>query len=116
MKNIILYTKPIIANRRLHHSKGVSFTTKLWKDTKYALTLEMRSQWHTAPHSTPLVVTLRLYFGDKRKRDIDAYLKILLDAGEGVLYENDNQIAELHVYRFFDINNPRTEIDINEII
>lgn len=48
----------------------------------------------------PLCVHVALFPPDKRKRDIDNVLKPLLDACEHAgCFENDNQIAELHIIR-----------------
>ncbi len=48
----------------------------------------------------PLTVHVSLFPPDKRKRDIDNVLKPLLDACEHAgCFENDNQIAELHIVR-----------------
>ena len=52
------------------------------------------------------------YYGDKRKRDIDAYLKILLDAMSGIVYADDSQINEMHLFKEVDVENPRTIIQI----
>ncbi len=47
-----------------------------------------------------LAVTMILRSGDKRARDIDNYCKSLLDALQHCrVYENDNQIVDLHVIR-----------------
>ena len=37
------------------------------------------------------------HFKDKRKRDIDNYLKVLLDSLKGLAFEDDDQIYELTV-------------------
>lgn len=34
-----------------------------------------------------------------RKRDLHGHLETLFDAIEGIVYQNDNQVAEIHVYR-----------------
>lgn len=52
------------------------------------------------------------YYGDNRKRDIDAYLKILLDAMSEIVYEDDSQITEMHLFKEVDIANPRTVIQV----
>lgn len=57
-------------------------------------------------------MNILLYFGDNRRRDIDAYLKILLDAMTGIVYEDDSQIDEMHVFKQVDIKSPRTVIQI----
>eukprot|EP01038_Epipyxis_sp_PR26KG_P017938 gene17938-25100_t len=38
-----------------------------------------------------------MYQNDKRKRDIDNVLKILLDAMHGIIYIDDSQIIELNI-------------------
>lgn len=52
------------------------------------------------PLDGPLTVHVALFPPDNRKRDIDNVLKPLLDACEHAgCFENDNQIAELHIVR-----------------
>lgn len=91
---------------------GRYLKSKPGREAANALTLEIQSQWKAEPRKGDLAVNVLLYFGDKRKRDIDAYLKILLDSMEGIVYENDVQIHELHVFKLYDKENPRTEISI----
>jgi Holliday junction resolvase RusA-like endonuclease len=43
---------------------------------------------------------MRLEFVFIRDRDIDSGLKVLLDALSGYCYEDDKQIADLHVSKF----------------
>ncbi len=54
-----------------------------------------------------------LYFGDRRKRDIDNFHKLSLDALTGIAYEDDCQIVELHIEKHYDKENPRIEIILN---
>jgi len=49
-------------------------------------------------------------FRPAKRGDLDNYLKVLLDSLEGVLYENDNQITEIHAFRYDDKDNPRVEL------
>jgi len=49
-------------------------------------------------------------FRPAKRGDLDNYLKVMLDALEGVLYENDNQITEIHAFRYDDKENPRVEL------
>lgn len=46
-------------------------------------------------------------FRPRKAGDLDNYLKIMLDALQGVLYENDKQVVEIHAYRSDDHKNPR---------
>lgn len=43
-----------------------------------------------------LKVKLELVFKDRRERDIDNYCKSIFDALNGILWEDDKQIYELH--------------------
>ena len=49
-------------------------------------------------------------FRPAKRGDLDNYLKVMLDALEGVLYENDKQITEIHAFRYDDADNPRVEL------
>lgn len=112
MKTITLHTKPLPVNQRTMIVRGHQTSSRKWKDTKYALALETRSQVNFSPLTGTLAINLLFYFGDKRKRDVDAYIKIILDSMEGIVYENDSQVTELHCFKEIDIKNPRTVIQI----
>ena len=109
---MILKTKPIPINQKYGVINGRMLLQKKYRDTKEAIAWEMASQWHEDPSSEELCLNVIIYLGTKRKTDIDAYLKILFDAGEGIIYENDNQITELHVFKEYDKKNPRVEITV----
>jgi crossover junction endodeoxyribonuclease RusA len=61
-----------------------------------------------------LIVNLKL-FRPKRSGDIDNYAKGIFDAIKGICFIDDRQIVELHILRFDDRENPRVEMEINEI-
>lgn len=109
---ITLKTKPVAINRKYYVVRGRNILSTEYRDTKAALQLETRSQWRSSPLATTLAVNILLYFGDRRRRDIDAYLKVLLDAMTGIVYEDDSQVEELHVFKMVDLENPRTEITV----
>lgn len=112
MKTIVLKTKPIPVNQKYSVIRGRMLLSKTYRDTKTAMEWEIRSTWRIAPHTGSVAVNVLFYYGDNRKRDIDAYLKILLDAMSGTVYEDDSQIDELHVFKMVDKENPRTEIQV----
>jgi len=66
-----------------------------------------------SPRVGPVAVTVTWYRGAKRG-DLDNRLKVVLDAMEGVLYENDNQIVELHAYRIDDKGNARMDVEVEQ--
>jgi Holliday junction resolvase RusA-like endonuclease len=55
------------------------------------------------------------YFGTKRRADIDNFNKLSLDALTGIAYDDDSQVAELHLYRAYDKNRPRIEVQIVKV-
>jgi len=64
-----------------------------------------------------LEVSYRYFFQSKRKADIGNREKLLSDALEGVLFDNDEQIDVLHQYRGgVDKEDPRVEVFIATVI
>lgn len=49
-----------------------------------------------------------------KKPDLDNYLKALFDSANGILYQDDGQIAEVWTCKRYSLN-PRIEIDIEEV-
>lgn len=71
---------------------------------------EMKSQYREGILSGEIRLRVEYYFKGKRKRDIDNFSKLWLDAGSGIIWEDDSQINELHLFKFRDDENPRIEI------
>lgn len=61
------------------------------------------------PMGGELVVSLTL-FRPRRIGDIDNRVKPVLDSLQGLLFEDDSQVCELHVLRLDDKEDPRVEI------
>ena len=47
----------------------------------------------------PVSVTIRWY-RDRKSGDLDKRVPIILDALQGIVYDNDAQVVELHAYRY----------------
>lgn len=60
---------------------------------------------------TPLAVTMHIY-RPRKAGDIDNRVKLILDSMNDVLWVDDSQICELHVYRHDDKQNPRIELEV----
>lgn len=71
---------------------------------------QIKSQYKGKPITKEIDLRIELFFGDNRKRDIDNYNKILLDAFTGILWEDDSQITSLLIIKNKDIKNPRIEL------
>jgi len=61
--------------------------------------------------SGDLVVIMRIYYASRRP-DLDESL--ILDLLQGVVYTNDRQVKEKHIYWDLDRENPRAEIIVEK--
>ena len=86
----------------------LSRDAKLYKN---AVTLSALGQGIREPILGPCAVTIHWY-RSRKSGDLDNRLKILLDALQGIAYQSDAQITELHAYRADAKANPRCEITI----
>lgn len=57
-------------------------------------------------------VTLEFYHNNKRKNDVDNFAKPILDFMSDIIYVDDKQVIELHIYKKYDKENPRIVIKI----
>lgn len=76
---------------------------------------QAKAQWHGKMLVTPIFAIIRLYFGDKRRRDIDNYHKLSLDSLTEIVWEDDSLIEKMTVSKHYDKENPRIEIEVEEI-
>ena len=60
----------------------------------------------------PLLVSIHA-FRPQRRGDLDNTAKAILDALNGIAWEDDSQIIELHLYRADDKARPRVEIEVS---
>lgn len=74
--------------------------TKEGIDCKESYQWEIKKQYKDKPILSPISVIIELYFSDKRKRDVDNFNKLILDAGSGILWEDDSQIQELIIRKY----------------
>ena len=61
-----------------------------------------------------LICELTFYMKDKRKRDTHNYFKVLFDALEGILYDNDYYVMPRVMGVAIDRDNPRIELSLRE--
>jgi Holliday junction resolvase RusA-like endonuclease len=76
---------------------------------------EARSQWKGKgkPLEGDIEVSISLFFGTKRRADLDNFNKLSLDALTGIAYLDDSQIAKLSIGRAYDKARPRIEIIVS---
>ena len=76
---------------------------------------ELKKQFRYKPLANSLKIHIRLYFKDKRKRDIDNYNKAILDSMTKIIYEDDSQIEELNVKKIVGCGFDKVEIEVEEL-
>ena len=60
----------------------------------------------------PVAVELWLWRGDRRRCDGDNLEKALTDACKGIVWEDDDQIVDMHRYKRLDLENPRALVRV----
>ena len=114
MVNIVLTGNPISTNNCYYHAgKGVAFMTPKAKALKNDYIKQIKQQWKSKPLENTLELGIKLYFGDKRQRDWDNYHKLSQDALNRIVWLDDVQILKATVEKFYDKENPRIELQIN---
>ena len=107
---MIVLPVPPSVNHYLRHTRwGVTLTeeAKAFKD-EVRLTVK----------GNPIKGNVRMeihYYRPRKAGDIDSILKLTQDSLQGILYDNDKQITELHVYRYDDKKYPRLEVTVTEV-
>jgi crossover junction endodeoxyribonuclease RusA len=83
---------------------------KVGRDYAKRVQLEARQQ-EAAPLQGPVSVSVTAYRPQKRG-DLDNTLKAAFDALNGVAWDDDSQVVELHALRLDDKHNPRLEVSV----
>ena len=94
---------------------STTYMTAEGKALKEAYQWEAKSQWKQPILTGDISVSITLFFGTKRRADLDNFNKLSLDALTGIVYEDDSQIAELHLKRAYDKARPRIEVQVGAL-
>jgi Holliday junction resolvase RusA-like endonuclease len=60
-------------------------------------------------------ITIVYFYKTKRRKDLQNLPKTTCDALNGIVYKDDSQIHEMHLYKHLDRKNPRVCILIEEV-
>lgn len=91
----------------------VILTAAARKYTASVVNLAFAQGVKTIKAPTEIIVHINWYRA-RKAGDIDKRGAIMLDALQGIAYDNDSQIALYTIERFEDKENPRMEIEISE--
>ncbi len=114
MIKLTLHTLPLSVNATYKRGKNSFYKSREAKETQEAMAWEARSQYRGKPLECKILVDVAFFWKNMRK-DIDGPLKSVLDAMQGIVYVNDNQIVDLHVLKGKDSINPRMEMLVSEV-
>src|ERR1700755_47654 len=89
---------------------STTYMTPEGKALKEAYQWEAKSQWKGKPLEGDIAVSIVVYFGTKRRADLDNFNKLSLDALTGIAYLDDSQISKLTIVRAYDKTYPRIEV------
>lgn len=105
---------PPSANRWWRNVNGRMVTSAAARRYKQAIPV-LAGRQALIPAPTEVVVTV-LWYRAMKSGDLDKRLGVVLDALQGVSYESDSQIVELHAYRREDANRQGwIEVDVRAI-
>lgn len=88
------------------------YMSKDGKDLKESYSWQAKSQWQKEPLTGEVYVGIKLYFGTKRRSDIDNFNKLLFDSLTGIVWVDDSQVQKMAIEKFYDKENPRIEISV----
>lgn len=77
---------------------------------------QIKSQYKGKPLEGKIGMVVSLYFGNKRKNDIDNFNKLLYDALTGIVWLDDSQIYQVLTLKYYDKLNPRIELEVKELL
>ncbi len=114
MKLELDFTPP--STNSVYRKRGAGygmFMTEEGQQFKQVVGLLARAKWGSKPSKKSITMRVVLQFSDKRRRDVDGFHKLLQDALQGIVYENDSQIISLHIEKTTG-DTPKTFVELTE--
>lgn len=115
MISLTLKPAPLSTNHIYKISRSRMYMTDEGKSMKELYQWQIKTQWKRSMIQGPVMLTAYVYYGDKKKRDLDNSMKILLDSMSHMVYKDDSQIQSLWIIKRYDEKNPRVDIDVQEM-
>ncbi len=96
-------------SRKLVHLNGRPAFIKSAKARGYVKDFQFQCPKLSPLLTGDLAVYIKIYYATRRP-DLDE--SVILDAMQGLIYENDRQVKEKHIFHALDKENPRAHIVI----
>jgi Holliday junction resolvase RusA-like endonuclease len=104
-----------VSKGRPRVGRGWVHTPKRTRDAEEWIRFWARKAGIRKPLRGPIHLDVAFYRADKRRADGDNLLKLLQDAGNGIMWGDDAQITSMSVRKLLDHENPRTEVFATEL-
>lgn len=111
---IILKWNPLSTQHLYWFFRNNFYMKKEWKETKKRYIREIQEQYNWWVIEWDIRIHIIFYFWDKRRRDLDNYLKIILDSMTWLVYNDDCQIQKLVLEKYICKETPRIEINFEK--
>ena len=99
---------------RIMKKRIIRFPNKKFKDFKEKVGERLAG---IKPTNKPVLLECTFYLPDRRRRDLDNLLKVLLDGLQSVLFEDDSQVVEIRARKLFDPEyKDKTIISYQEVV
>ncbi len=99
-------------SRRLVLIRGRAAIIKSAKALSYLQVFQLQCPRLSSPIEDDVSVWIRIWYASRRP-DLDD--SVILDAMQGMIYVNDRQVKERHVYWDLDRDNPRADIVVAQV-
>lgn len=103
-----------LAKVRARVTKNGAYTPKRHRVNAEALAWHIRIACASRPFTGPIAVGMIFYRSNQQRIDVDNMVKQVLDAANGVAWEDDAQVMTVVAHKRFDRERPRTVISIRE--
>ena len=101
MQDLILYLDwPPTVNNYYSHTRNGVFISKKGRLFTSSVLSDVKSQAPRVKYTEPFAMSVYMFPPDRRKRDLDNYMKALQDSlAKAGLMEDDSLIDQLYLYR-----------------
>jgi len=101
-----------VYNRRLVKTKEL----KDFETYVSFIALEAMKDQELEVFKVPVELELKVWFGDKRKRDLQNCFDTVCDSLENIVYTDDSQIRKLTGYKYYEKNIWKFEILVRPLV
>jgi Holliday junction resolvase RusA-like endonuclease len=109
----------VLVSDNAKHGGMVGKLTERYRFGKEALSMVVMGQVKGARprfNRVPLALNAKFYPPDRRRRDIANLCKLIFDAMQGIVYDDDRHLTDIRLLRESPSpDNPRVEIEILEV-